>query len=124
MYNTSNKQMLLDLFTNNKNRSFTAVELQEILHDQMNKATIYRQLLKMEENKEIVKFYNNRDDIYEYQYYQNCHEHLHLKCTKCGKIIHLKCPEANGFIEHIYDAHGFQVDKKSTIIYGLCKECR
>lgn len=124
MYNTCNKQMLLEIFSSDKNKSYTAVELVELLKDKMNKATIYRQLIKMEENKEIVKFYNNKDDIYEYQFYQNCSEHLHLKCSKCGKIIHLKCDVANSFLNHILEGHGFLVDRKQTIIYGICKECR
>ena len=124
MYNTSNQQKLLDIFTNNKDKTFTGVELVELLKDEMNKATIYRQLNKLEENNEIIKFYNSKDDIYEYQLYQHCNQHLHLKCLKCGKIVHLKCDETEGFLSHIEKHHGFSVDKETTIIYGICKECQ
>ena len=124
MYNTNNKQILLDIFKENNDRTFTATQLIELLKDKMNKATIYRQLIKLEENNEIIKFYNSSDDIYEYQLYQHCNQHLHLKCTKCGKIVHLKCDETDAFLNHIEKHHGFSVDKETTIIYGLCKECR
>ena len=124
MYNTSNQQMLLDIFINNKEKTFTAIELIDLLKDKMNKATIYRQLIKLEESKDIIKFYNNLDDIYEYQLYQECKEHLHLKCVKCGKVVHLKCGETNAFLSHIKDYHGFNVDKMKTVIYGICKECQ
>ena len=124
MYNTNNKQLLLNVFNENKNKTFTAIELIELLKDKMNKATIYRQLIKLENKNEIIKFYNNKDDIYEYQLYQHCSQHLHLKCKKCGKIIHLKCEETDGFLQHIQNHHGFSVDKETTVIYGLCKECQ
>lgn len=123
MYNTEKKKLLIDLFENNQNKNFQATELVEDLKKEMNKATIYRQLQKLEESKIIRKVYNEATKSYEYQYANNCSNHLHLKCIKCGSLIHLNCSEADLFINHILNTHGFSINQFSSSINGLCKEC-
>ena len=62
-----------------------------------------------------------------YQYVelgQHCDEHLHLKCVKCGCIIHLDCGFMDEIAEHIQKDHGFQLQCKNSILYGICKDCR
>ena len=123
MYNTKNKRQLIDIFEQNKNLSFTAIELIQQLEEKMNRATIYRQLNTLEKNAVIRKNFNDTTKVYEYQYSDNCNEHFHLKCTKCGKIFHLQCSLANEFANHIYNHHGFKVNYYSSTILGVCKEC-
>ena len=123
MYNTEKKKLLLDLFEKNQNKKYPATTLVEDLKDEMNKATIYRQLQKLEQAKIIRKIYNEKIKAYEYQYSYNCSEHLHLKCIKCGNIIHLSCNEANIFINHILNNHGFSINQFTSSINGICKEC-
>ncbi|MCI5583279.1 MAG: transcriptional repressor [Anaeroplasma sp.] len=123
MYSTNNKRLLIDLFKDNEEKVFKASNLIETLKDKMNKATIYRQLKQLEDEKIIRKSYNDEDNSYEYQYSSYCNNHLHLKCKLCGKIIHLKCNDANTFISHVLSIHGFSIDSYSTSILGICKEC-
>ena len=62
-----------------------------------------------------------------YQYVEmghHCEEHLHLKCVSCGCIIHLECAFMQEISEHILEDHGFKLQCKNSIIYGLCRECR
>lgn len=123
MYNTEKKELLLNIFKTNKDKSFTATSLVTDLKDTINKATIYRQLKSLEEKSIIRKNYNNETNSYEYQYASNCKDHLHLKCEKCGNIVHLSCSEANLFISHILKSHGFSINQYASNINGLCKEC-
>lgn len=123
MYSTSNNKILKDFFSKNKNQSFTAGKLVDIFGDQINKATIYRRLQALEENKEIRKSFNSKIEAYEYQYSSNCENHFHLVCDKCGKTIHLACEVADEFINHILTGHGFSIDKYNSVINGICKEC-
>lgn len=123
MYNTEKKKLLIDLFENNKDKSYQANELISDFKTDMNKATIYRQLQKLEDAKVIRKVYNEKTKTYEYQYANNCSNHLHLKCIKCGNLIHLSCQEADLFINHILNIHGFSVNQFSSSINGICKEC-
>ena len=62
-----------------------------------------------------------------YQYVEmghHCEEHLHLKCVSCGCIIHLECAFMDEIAEHVLKDHGFTLQCKNSIIYGLCRECR
>ncbi|MBQ1555500.1 MAG: transcriptional repressor, partial [Clostridia bacterium] len=52
-----------------------------------------------------------------------CDRHFHLKCTACGRIIHLDCGFMSEFEKHIGEHHGFRVDNARTVIYGLCEAC-
>lgn len=121
-YKTKKKNILLDFFKENSNNIYTAKDLLEILSD-IPKATIYRNLESLSLSKSIRKTYNSVLNAYEYQYSIDCCHHLHLKCSKCGKIIHLDCDKASSLISHINNSHGFTINLNDSILYGMCKEC-
>ena len=123
MYNTNHTKSIMEFFIDNKEKSFTAIDIVNYFNGKINKATIYRRLAKLEEDGIIKKSFNRIDNIYEYQYSKDCHNHLHLLCNKCKKIEHLGCKDVDNFISHILNKHSFNIDL-STTIYGLCKECR
>lgn len=92
--------------------------------------TVYRQLDKMVEEGSVNKYTldNKSSACYEYV---DSHEHedshikcYHCKCDKCGKLIHLHCEEVEALIMHISGDHGFVINPKRTVFYGLCKECQ
>ena len=53
----------------------------------------------------------------------HCEQHLHLQCTKCGRIFHLECDFMGEIAMHIQREHGFYIECKKSIIYGICKDC-
>ena len=53
----------------------------------------------------------------------HCEQHLHLQCTKCGRIFHLECDFMGEIATHIQREHGFYIECKKSIIYGICKDC-
>ena len=87
----------------------------------LGQTTVYRFLNNLaEENKVRIEIRNNT------RFYQlvsvNCEEHFHLKCRKCGKLIHLDCEDFNELNNHIKKEHKFIIDNNS-IIYGICTKC-
>ena len=124
MYQTNHHKKILTLFQANPEQPYTAMALVSIFKDSINKATIYRKLKNLEEHKIIRKSYNPKKNCYEYQYSLDCENHLHLVCKACGRITHLTCEEAKSFVYHIFQNHDFDIDKSSTILFGICKECR
>jgi Fur family ferric uptake transcriptional regulator len=63
-----------------------------------------------------------------YQYvgdseYNHCCEHYHLKCSECGKLLHVSCEFMDEINEHIKNEHNFIIDNSKTVFYGICKEC-
>lgn len=90
--------------------------------------TVYRHLEKLESEGVVVKYVvdENTPACYEYSGHdihegpENCY---HCKCTSCGKLIHMHCGEVEKLEQHILRDHGFTVDPRRTVFYGLCNEC-
>lgn len=123
MYQTNHTQLILDFFKNHTEQSIPSLKIIEEFKSKMDRATIYRQLKSLTEQKIIRKSYNIQKKCYEYQYGQDCDNHLHLVCKSCGKIVHLTCASTKEFVNHISSEHQFFMDQGSTMIFGLCKEC-
>ncbi len=128
-YNTKQKQIITELLKDNSNRSLTSDEILFMLNkkDNISKATLYRHLDLLVQNYEVRKFYNSKLGRSQYQYADlesTCSSHLHLRCSKCGKLIHLDCDETTKFINHINSNHGFRIDNLNTVINGVCSECQ
>ena len=123
MYNTKSKEMLYNFFILNKEKSYSANDLVNEFSSEIDKSTIYRQLIKLENKNMLRKTFNSNKNIYEYQYVNDSKDNLYLSCNKCGKTISTNCETTNSFIAHIFKSHGFNIDKNLSTIYGLCKEC-
>ena len=123
MYNTKSKEKLYNFFIINKEKSFSANELVDIFNNEMDKSTIYRQLIRFEKVNILRKKYNSNKEVNEYQFVEQKDKLLYLTCNKCGKTINLNCDTTNSFIAHILKSHGFNIDNFKSNIYGLCKEC-
>ncbi len=88
-------------------------------------ATVYRTLEKLEGEGVIRKMFIGQGESACYQYIDanGCAEHFHLKCIKCGRLIHLSCEFLREMEAHIFDDHGFTVSSGKTVIYGTCAAC-
>lgn len=96
------------------------------LKDNIGVATIYRNLDKMVEQGIIRKYTVDRNTAACFQFIPlegKGSEHFHLKCEKCGKLIHFDCVEFAHMQEHLAIKHGFVVNSLKTVLYGLCNEC-
>ena len=124
MYKTKSRDSIINYFKNNKQDSFSSIDLINYFKGKIDKATIYRNLKTLESELIIHKVYNEKTNLYEYQLSDDCDNHFHLKCIKCGKTIHLKCVEASEFINHISIEHSFIVKESMTTIYGMCEGCK
>lgn len=121
-YNTKQKSLILSCLIKNKERCITVndiVKYLDVNNTKVGITTIYRYLEYLSSIKRIKKF--NENNISKYQYIDDmCLIHSHLKCNKCGKLIHLDCSEISELGLHVLDHHGFKMD---NIIYGVCSEC-
>lgn len=128
-YKTKQKEKLLDYLIKNKEKHTNVQEILSFLTAEgtpVGTATIYRQLDKLVECGVVRRYNFDGKTGACYQYIENekdCHEHFHLKCNICGKLIHLNCDRLLNINNHIFDKHGFQVDPSQTVFYGKCSEC-
>jgi len=108
------------------------VTVQDIINyfDSNNKhigtTTIYRHLEKLIDVGIVKKYvvdhvsgayfeYVGDDPINEHRFY--------LKCEVCSQLIPFQCRELQHVQDHLYKAHGFQINSPKTIFYGICKNC-
>lgn len=127
-YKTKGKQELLDFLKNHSDKHFTVEEVIKELAingKKVSRSSVYRQISRMYENGDVRRFESHDKNNFVYQYANvshDCEAHYHLKCTKCGKLLHIECSTMNEMKKHIYKDHGFIIGGNS-IINGICREC-
>lgn len=128
-YNTKQKGKILDFLIANKDNHMNVQKISAFLTAEgtpVGVATIYRQLDKLVENGVVRKYTIDGKTGACYQYIdenQDCHQHFHLKCVKCDRLIHIDCSHLKGIEQHIFEHHGFLVDSSKTVFYGVCSDC-
>lgn len=121
--------MILTFLKANSNKHVTAAEIISFLSNSeipVGSATVYRYLDKLVSNDVIRKYYLDEKTGACYQFIEDnneCHEHFHMKCTKCGKLHHTDCSYMKSLSGHVFEHHGFKVNSSKTVLYGKCEEC-
>ena len=129
-YSTTTRKKIHDYLEQNSDRTVTVADIDTYLKEldsEVNLTTIYRYLDKLAKEGIVIKYVAEKGSQATYQYVEkghHCEEHLHLKCVSCGCFIHLECGFMDEIAEHILKDHGFELQCKNSIIYGLCRECR
>lgn len=124
-YRTKHKYELINYLEKHQNQHLTISKMQEDLKS-IPVATLYRLVDALVEEGLLRKYIIGPNSACCFQYNQgnSCHEHFHLVCEKCGKLIHLECDEVNHLLDHIQDEHSFKIDVSRINLYGLCDECQ
>lgn len=128
-YNTAARSRILGFLKENKERAVNANDILKVLNNggnDVNITTVYRYLDKLTESGQVMKYIAENGTRAVYQYVEDdhhCQEHLHLQCTKCGAIVHLDCSFMNEIAEHVSLEHGFKIQCRNSIIYGVCRNC-
>ncbi len=124
-YNTKALSLVHDCLRECGGAHMTADEITALLTsrgEKIGKTTVYRNLEKLV-NSGLVHRYTGGDSACFSIADDSCHEHFHLRCQECGKLIHIECSHMDELSHHIADEHGFKVDRFKTVLYGLCGEC-
>lgn len=129
MYQTKQKKQIVEFFKNNMSRQLSVNEIISELcpSNAAGKSTVYRIIAQMVENKTLIRLHGDDGKNIVYQYVGEetaCDEHFHLKCSDCGKLIHLDCEHLGRLGTHILDEHKFTIDTKKTVFYGTCNDCK
>lgn len=124
-YKTKHRDQLINYLKANSDKHLSIIDIQNDLKD-IPQATLYRLMDSLVKDGVVRKYIvePSRSSCYQYAGCEQEHQHFHLLCEKCGKLIHLECDEVNHLFEHIKDEHGFAIDVSKVNLYGLCDECR
>lgn len=113
-----NKEKILNVIENCK-CWITIKKINEVLKDDMDKATIYRNLKRMSEAWEVIEEFKS---TWEKIFKSSKSHHHHFECVKCFKKINIGCV----LDEKLYtlsEENWFKITNHSFSIKGECNEC-
>lgn len=94
----------------------------QIAHPQTAHSTVFRQVLKLEEEGKIVRIdWRERGSRYEWA---ELPHHHHIVCQACGKVVDLDCELFKFRETEIERASGFSVRRHSIEFEGICPDCQ
>ncbi len=124
-YNTRSLNLIAELLKSRGGSHMTAEELCEELKRQgenVGLTTVYRNLDKLISSGDVQKYSGEGSACFGFRG-DNCSHHFHLKCSACGKLLHIECDHIERLADHVSERHGFRVDNTKTVLYGLCGDC-
>lgn len=95
------------------------------LQGRIGKSTIYRIISNMVDKGWVKKYHKKGLEfpLYLYTGPSEDHQHLHLRCTKCGDLIHVDDDKSKALVSSIKDQINFQIQSEETVLFGTCKNC-
>ncbi len=130
-YSTEKRGMILEYLKAHSDESVSVKDIEASLNKSgeksINVTTIYRYLDKLSTEGHVLKHTGDEGKKATYQYVNPehaCHNHLHMKCTSCGKIMHMDCGFMEEFMNHIKNHHKFTIECKTSMLYGVCNDCK
>ena len=82
--------------------------------------TVYRNLNQLEEMGRVVRV--TTVDNHE-QYDANCDDHVHLVCSKCGRVIDLMNADINAIIKGCNFNGSTKINHIKIVLEGTCDIC-
>lgn len=122
-YNTKQRDEIIQFFNNHRGKCFSAKEIIKSGEINSGEATVYRTLSKLTNQGILTRFTDGDASCYQLNESEKCTNHFHLRCSRCGLLIHMDCDFMRDMQKHIESSHDFKVDIGKTVIYGLCGEC-
>ncbi len=130
IYDTEQRRTLVRILEDNPDRQFSALELARLCAEsnssvKINASTVYRLLARLvdEGKAERSASPDGRQLLYRYLDTCECTEHIHLKCKRCGQILHLEDEQAEKSLVAAMAKCHFKVDEAQSLIVGVCENC-
>ena len=128
-YNTEQKKLLLEFLEENHDSAYTIEEITNALKSRgasVGKSTVYRLMTRLVEEKRVKRQINDgsRKAIYRITLDSHCHNHLHLQCIKCGKVLHLDEKVSDKLLDTVQRLNDFLVSEEDTVLMGKCADCK
>lgn len=127
VYTTKQRKVLHDFLKSHADEVFSADTIAvELAADGISLSAIYRNLAALESEDKVQRVTKNgsRKVFYRYKAADECREHIHMSCSKCGRTYHMPLPVTDSLITDVRRDTDFEIDRTETVLYGVCKECR
>lgn len=124
---TPQRRAILNGIINSEGSHLTAEELYDLVKTdcpEIGLATVYRTVQLLEEMGVVCKL--DLDDgrsRYELCQEDDSHQHHHLICNRCGKVLEVQGDLLDEIEESIEKKYKFTIENHSLKFYGICKDC-
>ena len=124
---TKQREIVFNVLNENKGNHLSPEELHEIAskYDKdLGIATVYRTLVIFDKMN-IVHKLDFDDNRYRYEIIRDDdkHQHHHLLCKKCGKIIEVEEDYLETLEQVIEEKYKFKINNHDLKFYGKCSDC-
>lgn len=125
-YDTRQRDYLISFLNQHPDQLLSVRQIaQELCAQQISLSAVYRNLSQLEAEGLIRKSVKagSRESYYQYVGAEDCHSHLHLSCTRCGKTFHMDAERTAQLTRAMSELEGFDLDILKTVLYGICQNC-
>ena len=126
---TEQRRLLLTFLKENIDKQFSIEEIAEMVNvnnsREISVSAVYRNIGKFVSEGRVRRFTKegSRKFVYQYISCNACENHLHMKCVKCSKILHMDDKTTEKMLIAAMADSNFKIDEKKTMLYGLCEDC-
>ncbi|KGG81466.1 Fur family transcriptional regulator [Caloranaerobacter azorensis] len=125
---TTQRRIILDVILENQGKHLSPEEIYEKVRGkfpEIGLATVYRTLQLFEELNIIYKLnFNDGCSRYELNTNNGDHQHHHLICLNCGKVIEVQLDLLEALEEEIEKSREFKIVDHNLKFFGYCKDCK
>ena len=125
-YKTKQKEILLEYLRETGDTPQNVEQIVTALRARghtLGQSTVYRLMGKLCDEGTLKCLPQGKKFLYQFVSGDDCHHHLHLKCTSCGRLLHMDHDQSERLIGDIYGKNGFAVSEEETTLFGKCGEC-
>lgn len=125
---TPQRRAIVDIIIQNAGCHLTTEELYDLVKNEcpeIGLATVYRTVQLLEELGVVSKLDLN-DGCYRYELVREDenHQHHHLICSQCGKVIEVQGDLLEVLEHEIESKYDFKIRNHSVKFYGICSDCK
>jgi Fur family ferric uptake transcriptional regulator len=125
---TPQRRSILEIILETEGRHLSAEEIYELVKNKcpdIGLATVYRTMQMFEEVGLVYK--HNFDDgrsRYELNHHNEYHQHHHLICVGCNKVIEVEEDLLEQLESGIESKYNFKINNHNVKFFGYCEKCR
>ncbi|MFZ5351122.1 MAG: Fur family transcriptional regulator [Bacillota bacterium] len=124
---TAQRKSVVDIILENEGKHLSAEEIYDLVKiksPDIGLATVYRTMQILDEIGLVYK-HNFDDGRSRYEVTSNeDHQHHHLVCTKCGKVIEVEEDLLEQLENQVENKYGFTITNHIVKFLGYCERCK
>lgn len=130
-YTTRQRTLILAFMQRHLGHAWTAEQVHRALREEIGRevaparSTVFRLLRRLNQEGVLMQLPSpdGRGHAYQMDTHAACLDTLHLKCSRCGQLIHLTEAEEKRLKNTLRKQLQFELDHQQATLYGRCAAC-